>query len=84
MAAAPPPQTFPYDHLFKLLIIGDAGVGKVCYDMCVLVLGVELESPLVPVMNHDVDSNLIQFCFVPSFHFPIDRFDSEMISIMKQ
>lgn len=28
--AAPPPQTFPYDHLFKILIIGDAGVGKVC------------------------------------------------------
>jgi len=23
-----PPQSFPYDHLFKLLIIGDAGVGK--------------------------------------------------------
>jgi hypothetical protein len=29
MAAAPPPQTFPYDHLFKILVIGDAGVGKV-------------------------------------------------------
>jgi GTPase SAR1 family protein len=24
-------QSFPYDHLFKLLMIGDAGVGKVCY-----------------------------------------------------
>jgi GTPase SAR1 family protein len=23
-------QSFPYDHLFKLLMIGDAGVGKVC------------------------------------------------------
>ena len=23
------PQSFPYDHLFKLLMIGDAGVGKV-------------------------------------------------------
>jgi hypothetical protein len=22
-------QSFPYDHLFKLLMIGDAGVGKV-------------------------------------------------------
>ena len=28
--AAPPPQTFPYDFLFKVLIIGDASVGKVC------------------------------------------------------
>eukprot|EP00542_Grammatophora_oceanica_P010516 CAMPEP_0194033998 /NCGR_PEP_ID=MMETSP0009_2-20130614/6438_1 /TAXON_ID=210454 /ORGANISM="Grammatophora oceanica, Strain CCMP 410" /LENGTH=322 /DNA_ID=CAMNT_0038674733 /DNA_START=60 /DNA_END=1025 /DNA_ORIENTATION=+ len=28
MAAAPPPQSYPYDHLFKILIIGDAGVGK--------------------------------------------------------
>jgi len=31
MAAPPPPappQTFPYDHIFKLLMIGDAGVGK--------------------------------------------------------
>ena len=28
--AAPPPQTFPYDYLFKVLIIGDASVGKVC------------------------------------------------------
>lgn len=28
MAAPPPPQTFPYDHLFKILMIGDAGVGK--------------------------------------------------------
>jgi Ras-related protein Rab-18 len=27
-AAARPPKTFPYDHLFKILIIGDAGVGK--------------------------------------------------------
>ena len=26
---APPPQTFPYDYLFKVLIIGDASVGKV-------------------------------------------------------
>eukprot|EP00523_Entomoneis_sp_CCMP467_P007422 CAMPEP_0168735814 /NCGR_PEP_ID=MMETSP0724-20121128/9535_1 /TAXON_ID=265536 /ORGANISM="Amphiprora sp., Strain CCMP467" /LENGTH=215 /DNA_ID=CAMNT_0008782985 /DNA_START=29 /DNA_END=676 /DNA_ORIENTATION=- len=26
--AAPPPQTFPYDYLFKVLIIGDASVGK--------------------------------------------------------
>lgn len=25
---APPPQTFPYDYLFKVLIIGDASVGK--------------------------------------------------------
>lgn len=25
---AAPPQTFPYDHLFKILMIGDAGVGK--------------------------------------------------------
>lgn len=24
-----PPKAFPYDHLFKLLMIGDAGVGKV-------------------------------------------------------
>ena len=23
------PQSFPYDHLFKLLMIGDAAVGKV-------------------------------------------------------
>ena len=32
MAAPPPPappKSFPYDHLFKLLMIGDAGVGKV-------------------------------------------------------
>jgi len=30
---------FPYDHLFKLLMIGDAGVGKVCrYSL--LLLGV--------------------------------------------
>jgi hypothetical protein len=29
MAAPPPPQSFPYDHLFKILTIGDAGVGKV-------------------------------------------------------
>jgi Ras-related protein Rab-18 len=31
MAAPPPPappKSFPYDHLFKLLMIGDAGVGK--------------------------------------------------------
>lgn len=27
-AAAVPPQTFPYDYLFKVLIIGDASVGK--------------------------------------------------------
>jgi hypothetical protein len=28
-----PPKSFPYDHLFKLLMIGDAGVGKVrCND----------------------------------------------------
>ena len=27
--AAPPPTTFPYDYLFKVLIIGDASVGKV-------------------------------------------------------
>jgi hypothetical protein len=26
----PPPATVPYDHLFKVLMIGDAGVGKVC------------------------------------------------------
>lgn len=26
--------TFPYDYLFKLLMIGDAGVGKVCVCMC--------------------------------------------------
>uniref|UniRef100_A0A7S1H2S8 Ras-related protein Rab-18 n=1 Tax=Thalassionema nitzschioides TaxID=33649 RepID=A0A7S1H2S8_9STRA len=26
--AAPPPQGFPYDHLFKILIIGDAATGK--------------------------------------------------------
>jgi len=25
---APPPKTFPYDYLFKVLIIGDASVGK--------------------------------------------------------
>lgn len=25
---AAPPKAFPYDHLFKLLMIGDAGVGK--------------------------------------------------------
>lgn len=31
MSAAPPsaPQSFPYDYLFKVLIIGDASVGKV-------------------------------------------------------
>eukprot|EP00978_Attheya_sp_CCMP212_P047019 scaffold421188_cov47-Attheya_sp.AAC.9 len=32
MPPAPPPppgQTVPYDHLFKILMIGDAGVGKV-------------------------------------------------------
>lgn len=28
-ASAAPPQTFPYDYLFKVLIIGDASVGKV-------------------------------------------------------
>ena len=28
-APPPPPQSFPYDHLFKILTIGDAGVGKV-------------------------------------------------------
>jgi GTPase SAR1 family protein len=27
--AAPPPQSYPYDYLFKILIIGDASVGKV-------------------------------------------------------
>lgn len=27
--AAPPPPTLPYDYLFKVLIIGDASVGKV-------------------------------------------------------
>lgn len=27
--AAPPPQNLPYDYLFKVLIIGDASVGKV-------------------------------------------------------
>eukprot|EP00979_Chaetoceros_neogracilis_P011824 scaffold2993_cov266-Chaetoceros_neogracile.AAC.5 len=26
--SAAPPKSFPYDHLFKLLMIGDAGVGK--------------------------------------------------------
>lgn len=26
-----PPKAFPYDHLFKLLMIGDAGVGKVSF-----------------------------------------------------
>jgi len=30
-SAAPPPQTFPYDYLFKVLVIGDASVGKVSY-----------------------------------------------------
>lgn len=35
--AAPPPQTFPYDHLFKILVIGDAGVGKVRIDLMFLV-----------------------------------------------
>jgi hypothetical protein len=30
--AAPTPQTFPYDYLFKVLIIGDASVGKVRMD----------------------------------------------------
>jgi hypothetical protein len=30
--AAPTPQTFPYDYLFKVLIIGDASVGKVRED----------------------------------------------------
>ncbi len=31
MSSPPPkgPQSFPYDHLFKLLMIGDAAVGKV-------------------------------------------------------
>lgn len=29
MAVPAAPQSFPYDHLFKILIIGDAGVGKV-------------------------------------------------------
>jgi GTPase SAR1 family protein len=29
--SAAPPKTFPYDHLFKLLMIGDAGVGKVSF-----------------------------------------------------
>jgi len=28
MAAAPPPRSLPYDYLFKILIIGDASVGK--------------------------------------------------------
>ena len=32
--AAPPPQTFPYDYLFKVLIIGDASVGKVSRLSC--------------------------------------------------
>ena len=27
--ASSKPQAFPYDHLFKLLMIGDAAVGKV-------------------------------------------------------
>lgn len=31
--AAPPPQTFPYDYLFKILIIGDASVGKVGFSL---------------------------------------------------
>lgn len=34
MAAPPPPAapgTFPYDYLFKVLIIGDASVGKVSF-----------------------------------------------------
>jgi len=48
MNPPPPPQSFPYDHLFKILTIGDAGVGKVrcsvepvhicvcsfCFDWC--------------------------------------------------
>lgn len=29
-----PPKSFPYDHLFKLLMIGDAGVGKVRNLLC--------------------------------------------------
>ncbi|MGK3739545.1 MAG: hypothetical protein ACI90V_006392, partial [Bacillariaceae sp.] len=29
--SAPPPQTFPYDYLFKVLVIGDASVGKVSF-----------------------------------------------------
>lgn len=29
VAQAKGSQSFPYDHLFKLLMIGDAGVGKV-------------------------------------------------------
>lgn len=32
MAAPPTPQTFPYDYLFKVLIIGDASVGKVRHE----------------------------------------------------
>lgn len=31
--AAPPPQSYPYDYLFKILIIGDASVGKVRFGL---------------------------------------------------
>ena len=43
--AAPPPQTFPYDYLFKVLIIGDASVGKVSgiVQFAVLEFGASLE-----------------------------------------
>jgi len=52
MAAAPPPPAppragVPYDHLFKVLMIGDAGVGKVCkcmhsitYDSVYTIIGI--------------------------------------------
>ena len=37
---AVPPQTFPYDYLFKVLIIGDASVGKVrCLQLLVSAAG---------------------------------------------
>ena len=36
---APPPQTFPYDYLFKVLIIGDASVGKVSFGTVSVSLG---------------------------------------------
>ena len=36
--AAPPPQNFPYDYLFKVLIIGDASVGKVRFLFWLLLL----------------------------------------------
>ena len=60
---APPPQTFPYDYLFKVLIIGDASVGKVSFRDILFVNGVPTQYNRF--LNEE---NFLLFFFIISTH----------------